>query len=297
MIRTTFPFLLTLVSMMAGLAVLGAADIQERERKDIPDQHKWDLAPLFPSEAAWRQGKEELEKQIPRIRQFEGKLGESAARLQEALETISALSRQLGRLYVYASLMADEDTRDSRYQAMKQEMTQLASTFGAEVAFVEPEILRMSRDTIASFIEASPGLKPYEHYLDDILRRQAHTGTETEEKLIAQAGLMATAPSDIYGTFSDADFPYPTVTLSDGREVRLTASAFNLYRAVPNREDRKKVMSAFFGALGEFRRTFGSTMNGAVQKDAVLREGAEVRVDAGSGARRAQHPGRRLHAA
>jgi oligoendopeptidase F len=253
--------------MMVGLAVLGATDMQERERKDIPDQHKWDLAPLFPSEAAWRQGKEDLEKQIPRIRQFEGKLGESAARLQEALETISTLSRQLGRLYVYASLVADEDTRESRGQAMTQEMTRLASTFAAEAAYVEPEILKLSRDTIAGFIEASPGLKPYDHYLDDIIRRQPHTGSESEERLIAQAGMLASTPSDIYGVFSDADFPYPTVTLSDGRSVKLNSSAYNLYRALPNREDRQKVMSAFFGALGGYRRTFGATMNATVQRD------------------------------
>ena len=35
-------------------------------------------------------------------------------------------------------------------------------------------------------------------------------------------------------------------------------------------------MSAFFTALGSFSRTFGTTMNGEVQKVAVLREGAEV---------------------
>jgi len=265
--RTTFPLLLTLLSCVIGLAVLGAADMQERDRKDIPEQHKWDLSPLFPSEAAWRQAKQELEGQIPRIRQFEGKLGESAERLQEALDAISGLSRQLGRLYVYASLTADQDTREAKGQAMTQEMTRLASTFAAEAAYVEPEILKLSRDTIAGFIKERPGLKPYDHYLDDIIRRQPHTGSESEERLIAQAGMLASTPSDIYGIFSDADFPYPTVTLADGRSVKLNSSAFNLYRALPNREDRQKVMSAFFGALGDYRRTFGATMNATVQRD------------------------------
>src|SRR5262249_59688745 len=37
-------------------------------------------------------------------------------------------------------------------------------------------------------------------------------------------------------------------------------------RTAPNREDRKRVMSAFFAALGSFSRTYGSTMNGNVQK-------------------------------
>jgi len=271
--RSTLPFFLTLLSAAVGLAVLGAAGMQERERKDIPEQYTWDLSPLYGSEAAWRKAKEEVEAEIPRIRQFEGKLGESAARLQEALETISGSSRRLGRLYVYASLVADQDTRESKGQAMTQEMTRLASTFAAEAAYVEPEILKMSRDRIAAFIQERPGLKPYEHYLDDILRRQPHTGTESEERLIAQAGMLASTPSDIYGIFSDADFPYPSVTLADGRTVKLNSSAYNLYRALPNREDRKKVMSAFFGALGGYRRTFGATMNATVQRDLFYMRG------------------------
>ena len=44
-------------------------------------------------------------------------------------------------------------------------------------------------------------------------------------------------------------------------QANFTASA-----ALPNRADREKVMSAFFTALGTFSRTFGTTMNGEVQK-------------------------------
>jgi oligoendopeptidase F len=125
----------------------------------------------------------------------------------------------------------------------------------------------LDREKIARLLGERPGLKIYEHYLDDIVRRQPHTGTEAEERLIAEAGLMAPAASDIYGTFFDADFPYPSVTLSDGKTVKLNSAGFNLYRALPNRDDRRKVMSAFFGALGDYRRTFGATMNAVAQKD------------------------------
>src|SRR4029079_5077631 len=69
------------------------------------------------------------------------------------------------------------------------------------------------------------------------------------------------------GIISDADFAYPTVTLSDGKSVKLDSAGFNLYRAAPNRADREKVISACFGALGSFRATFGSTLSGQVQSD------------------------------
>src|SRR4029453_16081041 len=79
------------------------------------------------------------------------------------------------------------------------------------------------------------------------------------------SSVVSSAPANTYNIFSNADFPYPTVTLSDGKSVKLDSSSFNLYRAVPNREDRQKVISAFFGALGQYGGTFGSTLNGQVQ--------------------------------
>ena len=181
MIRTTLlPLALTLVCGLIGLAVAGATDMQERDRKDVPERHKWDLTPLFPTEAAWREAKEKLEAQIPRIRQFEGKLAESGERLQEALETISDLGRQLGRLYVYASLLADQDTRESKDQAMTQEMTQLGLGVrrrGRVHGAGDPE--DVDRDRIDGFVRRAPRARRRTAiYLDDILRRQPHTGTD-----------------------------------------------------------------------------------------------------------------------
>src|SRR5262249_40937602 len=97
-------------------------------------------------------------------------------------------------------------------------------------------------------------------------RRASHTLSDGEEKILADAGPMAGSASSVYNILANADFPYPTVTLSDGRSVTLDQAAFADLRGVPNRADREKVMSAFFGALGSLGRPFGSTMNAEVQK-------------------------------
>jgi oligoendopeptidase F len=233
----------------------------------VDDKYKWDLAHIYPSDDAWQKAKEELAAATPRLREFKGKLDTSGSVLADALELASTLSKELSRAYVYASMSSDTDTRVAKYQGMQQEMVQLAATLAAEAAYVEPEILKSPRDTIQRFIETEPRLKPYTLYLHDIQRRAAHTLSDGEERLLASAGVMASTPSTTYGIFSDADFPYPTVTLSDGKSVRLDSSGYSLYRAVPNRDDRKKVMSEFFGALGKFRGTFGSTLNGQIQTD------------------------------
>jgi len=56
------------------------------------------------------------------------------------------------------------------------------------------------------------------------------------------------------------------VTLSDGKSVKLDQAAYGELRALPNRADREKVMTAFFNALASFGRTFGTSMSGEVLK-------------------------------
>jgi oligoendopeptidase F len=255
----------------AAMAALTAtAATQERDRARIPDEYKWNLADLYPNEVAWRAAKDKLSAEIPQIKQFEGRLVSSASTLADALDREYALDKALSRLDVYASLLADQDTRDSQHQGMVQETVQLSSTFAAHSAFIEPELLRAGKPAIERFLDAEPRLKIYRFYLEDVVRRAPHTLTANEEKILASAGPLAGAPSNAYNILSNADFPYPTVTLSDGRSVKLDQAAFSDLRAVPNRADREKVMSVFFTALGGFRRTYGTTLNGEVQKVAFF---------------------------
>jgi oligoendopeptidase F len=244
-----------------------AVSAQERDRARIPDRFKWDLTNIYPSDDAWKAAKEKLAAALPRLREFKGQLANSPGRLADALELSTELSKELARTYVYASMKSDEDTRVSKYQGMQQEMVQLAAELGAETAYVEPEILKIEPAVIERFVAQEPRLKIYRVYLDDIQRRRAHTGTDAEEKLLASASVLANGPSTIYGILSDADFPYPTVTLSDGKSVRLDSAAFSVYRSVPNRDDRQKVMSTFFSALGQYKATFGATLSSQVQSD------------------------------
>ena len=248
------------------VALTLTAVAQERDRTKIPDTYKWNLADIYPSEAAWRAAKDKITAELPQLRQFQGKLATSAATLADALEKMSAFDKELSRQYVYASMLSDQDTRDAQHQGMRQEMSQLYSSFGAQAAFIEPEVLRFERGTVDRFLAAEPRLRTYRFYLQDIVRRAAHTLTDSEEKLLADLGPLAESPSGVYGILANADFPFPTVTLSDGRSVKLDQAAFADLRALPTRADREKVMSSFFGALGSYGRTFGTTMNGEVQK-------------------------------
>ena len=257
----------TILMVALTLSLLGSSLAQERDRSKIADKYKWNLADIYPNDDAWKKGKDQLVADIPKLTQFKGTLNSSPQQLLQCLDMLYGLSKTYARVYVYASMNSDQDTRESKYLAMVQEMGQVGSTFGATGSFIEPEILKMDKARVDEFKKQEPKLGIYAMYLNDILRRQAHTGTEGEEKIIADAGLMAGGPQNIYSTFSNADFPYPTSTLSDGKSVKLDKAAFNLYRAVPNRDDRKQVFAAYFDELNKYRGTFGTQLYAEVSKN------------------------------
>src|SRR5947208_8117830 len=206
----------TLIVVLAAVCS-AAALAQERDRAKIPEQYTWNLAEIYPSDVAWRAAKDKLAAELPSLKRFEGKLASSASTLADALDRQSALDKELSRLYAYASMLADEDTRDSQRQGMRQEMTQLASAFGAETAFIEPELLGAGKATLDRLAATEPRLKVYRFYLEDVARRATHTLTAADERLLADAGPMASTAANAFGILSNADFPYPSITPRAGR--------------------------------------------------------------------------------
>ncbi|MBN2321857.1 MAG: oligoendopeptidase F [Acidobacteria bacterium] len=241
--------------------------VKERERSKIPDKYKWDLGDIYPDDTAWQEAKKKLLSDMPQISGFKGKLSGGPEKLQACLDLVYSLRKEYVRLACYAGMRSDMDTRNAEYLAMDQEMGQIGSDFTALYSFIEPEILKIDAETISRFLNQESGLEIYRHILDDILRKKDHTGTEGEEKIIAEANLMADSPVSINNIFSNADFPYPEVDLQDGTSVRLDPAAFSLHRRSPVRDDRRKVFAAYLGKIHEFRRTFGAQLSAEVRKN------------------------------
>jgi oligoendopeptidase F len=241
--------------------------VKERDRAIIPDKYKWDLTDICESDEAWTESKQKLISDFPGISRYRGKLSESPQQLLGCFELLDQLRKETVRLACYASMKSDLDTREAKYLAMDQEMGQIGSDLAALSSFIEPEILRMGSDQIGRFLNEEPRLAIYRHIFDDILRKKIHTRMEGEEKIIAEANLMADSPANINNVFSNADFPFPEITLTDGTSVRLDSVSFNLHRRSRVREDRKKIFAAYLGKMDEFRRTFGAQLSAEVRKN------------------------------
>jgi oligoendopeptidase F len=259
---------LIVASSLAGLAgaapsVAGAVEPSAA----LASPAQWDLAELYPSDAAWDEARRAALAAVQKLPQYKGTLGQSPAGLKGALQATSDLHRTVNRIYTYASLKADEDQRVAVNQEHQSQAGDLLAALGENTAWIAPEILTLGPTKVEQFVAADPGLAKFRHGLADILRNAPHTLSPEGEGIVASSVAPLGAVVDIRSQLANSDVPWPTVTLSDGRQVRLDSQNYVLSRDAPNRADRKLVFDSFWSAFGKFRNSFGTTYVASVKGD------------------------------
>jgi oligoendopeptidase F len=185
----------------------------------------WDLSDLYPSAAAWDSERTALEKEVAGIARFKGTLGRDAKSMLTAFDTIALIDKRLARLAVHASLKSDEDVRVAQNQARNQAAANLSAKLGEATAWIRPEVLRLGAAKVEAFIAIEPGLKKNSFLLRDTLRGAPHTLSPESEDVLAQAGNALGQPANVYSIFANGELPFPTVTLADGKSVKLDQAA------------------------------------------------------------------------
>jgi oligoendopeptidase F len=253
--------------MTLGTLLSAALPAAEPPRHPADPAAVWDLTLLFKDDAAWRAAKEHIAAEIPKIKGYQGRLGESAATLREAMDFIDGLRKGFDQMAVYASLKRDVDTRDSAALDLSQEADLLGTEFSRAASFLNPELLAVGEAKLRAFLDADPGLAPYRFPIMEVLRAAPHTLGAEAEGVLSASGLITDTPVSFYGILANADISWPTIKLSDGTEARLDQSGYTKWRAAPNREDRRAVFEAFWKAFRGYERTFGVSLYSQVKTD------------------------------
>jgi oligoendopeptidase F len=236
-------------------------------RKEIAEQDKWKLEDIFASDMDWEKEFQEVKEMIPGINNFQGKLGESADSLYDALAYQDAISERMGKLYTYAHMRYDQDTTDSFYQGLHDRATNLYTQVGSALSYIVPEILSIDEDKIKGFLNEKEELKVYEHALNDINRERPHVLSAAEEALLAQASEVMDSSSNTFGMLNNADLTFPTIKDENGEEVEITHGRYIRFLESSDRRVREDAFKAVYETYGKYKNTFGSTLSGTVKKD------------------------------
>ncbi len=257
-------------SLMALAAMTPASLAQDGAPAPVDEAYVWDLTGLYPTKAAWEAELERLRGEIDTLASYEGRLGESAATLLEALDAQSAFTKELARAWTYASNRLNTNLADAENQAMVGRIQALFQAASAAQSYAGPEIVEIGEARIEAFIAEQPGLEKHAPSLRDTLRQAPHVLTPEAEEVLALVGTALAAPQSARDLLANAEIEWPRITLSDGTEAHLTPAGYVRHREAANREDRVAVFDAFWGEWRAFESTFGATLNGEVQANVAI---------------------------
>jgi oligoendopeptidase F len=229
------------------------------------EQYEWDITDLYPNLNDWQLAKEKASQQITDLTKLQGTLGSSASTILHASDQISAVYKEVVRIYVYANLTADIDTRIAENQERSQLARNLFSDLSAAISWYNPEILTLGEKKISQFLAEEPKLANHGFGLKDALRRAPHTLENEIESLLAKTSKLTSSANSIYSIFANANMPWPTVTLSDGKEIRLSQAGYSAGRQASSRDDRKMVFETFWAVWQNYEATLGAIMNSHIQ--------------------------------
>lgn len=228
------------------------------------DRSVWDLAPLFADAAAWEEARAPMLGEIRAVARHRDTFLESPSALADYLEEVQSLGLRLSRLWSWPSLRLAADSRSAEDVERMQRMRVLSTEFSRATSWFRPMLLEQGEAFVEEALAAEPRLAQWAHPLRDTLRLKDQTYSEEVEGVLALISPVWRGTSSVYSTFTNAEFPFPEVTLSTGETVRLTTANYQRVRQSPVRADRRLATEAFLGAYADFERTFGEMYFGNV---------------------------------
>ncbi|MGI5834999.1 MAG: oligoendopeptidase F [Chloroflexota bacterium] len=240
-----------------------------RKRSEIPLKYRWDLSTIYADDNLWEVDFQAVKDALPGLQAMEGHLGDSASGLLSFLKASDETLERLDKLYVYAAMRHDEDTTNSRYQALVDRAENLATDVSSALAFVEPEILAIPEEKLWGFLAAEPDLTIYRHSIEELLRQKAHVRSSEVEEVLALTGEMGYAPNAVFEMLNDADFKFPSIKDERGQTVPLSHARYQKFILSPDRRVRKDAFESVHATYYDFRNTLATCLSAKVRAHVI----------------------------
>lgn len=235
------------------------------QRKDIPSEDKWAIEDIYPTDEAWESDFDEAKKMPAQIAAYKGRLCTDSAALLQYLKADDEMTVMLESLIEYAQRKNDEDTRVSKYQDMVSRLETVFSEISGAAAFVTPELLSISDETMERFYKEQPEMGLYRLAIERVRRRRAHILSEAEERIMALTSNMTSSPDTIFSMFNDADLKFPDAVDKDGNKHQVTHGSYIPLMHSNDRELRKSAFESLYGVYEGFKNTSAAVLASQVK--------------------------------
>ncbi|MCF3648239.1 oligoendopeptidase F [Synoicihabitans lomoniglobus] len=247
---------------------MSAARPDTRNRDEIADAYKWDFSAIYPSWEEWESDMKLLEGYITEYAALKGTLANGADALAKANELGDEIGRLQYKLYRYPQLQRDVDTRNTEVSGKFQRVMALFAKLGTATSWYTPELLEIPAETALGWVESEPRLAPYRFPIAEAYRQASHVLDESGEKIMSFASQFNGTPRSIYQELSTSDVEFPTVTLSDGKEIKVSYGGYSeILNTSRIQADRAAAFQGHYETYAANKNTYAAIYNGILQRD------------------------------
>lgn len=187
------------------------------ERKDVPKEHTWDIESVFASDEDMETALTDVvERQVPELLAFRGRLGEGPDVVADCLEVFTKLSMAAGKIRTYVTLRHTVDTADPVAAGIRGRAGALFAQASAAMSFLEPELLGVGPETLLQWVDEEERLETYRHYFHTLSERAPHVRSAEVEELLGLVQDPFQTAASIHGVIADADMTFEDAIDSDG---------------------------------------------------------------------------------
>ncbi|WP_221372437.1 oligoendopeptidase F [Clostridium perfringens] len=235
-----------------------------RRRDEIPEGDKWRIDKIYETPAKWNEELNNLKEEAPKLKDFEGKLGNKED-LKAFLLLNEKLSRKLGKLYVYAHMRSHEDTSNPEMQSLVNKIDPYSAEFSSYTAYFVPEILSLKEGTIENFINEDKDLEQYKIYFEMILNEKPHILSKEVESVLASVSDCLGAPESIYSMLTNSDMTFGEILDESGRKVELSEGNYNSFIKSKDRKVREAAFKLLFGTYKKYENTLATSLSSSIK--------------------------------
>ena len=238
-------------------------------RREVPEEFKWDLTPFFKNEEEFNATLKECSKLIDELKGYVG-CTKDADKLYEFLNKQVEAMALWEDLYVYSYLINDQELGISENLVRKNKTEKLEMELMQNSSFFAPELLKLSKEDYEKLFVSNPKLEEFRADLDKTYREKEHILTENEEKIVAELTTAMNHYDDMSSNLLNSQHNYGKVKLEDGSVATIATNNYRSLMRNKNRDIRKKVYNLFNKKLSEYSQTNASLLNSYVSMNEAI---------------------------
>ncbi len=231
------------------------------ERKDQKTADTWDLSALCRDRADYNEKLASLEKRLPSLEEYKGKLSSSSDDFHNALVTLFSFLKDAETTLHWAALNYSADSTNPEVMEDAGKADMMWARISEKTSWMDPELMALSDEKVEKYL-AEERNSDYRIYITKARRMKEHVLSDKEERIMSLFSANRSGYQHAFGDANNIDFDFGEV----GGE-KLTHSTFAKFIRSSDESVRKEAYEKLYSVYEKNQHVLARIFEGSIKND------------------------------